>query len=115
MTAAANVKSLPTQKTREVKPGQMFVLGKIQSIEKFQTKARETRYRTRVLMKNAADDFAYPLPYDVVSSQALGAVGEIWEGVVDTRTFRKDYTTRPDEHGEVKKIAQVTLDCYLVE
>lgn len=114
MSAAANVKTIATEKTHAVKPGQTFILGKIQSVEKFQTKSRETRYRTRVLMK-AADDFGYPQPYDVVSSSPLGAVGEIWEGVGDARTFRKDYTTRPDEHGEVKKIAQITCEWYLPE
>lgn len=114
-TAAANVKSIAAGKVREVKPGQLFVVGKIQDSQKFQTKSKETRYRTRVLMKNSADDFAYPMPFDIVSNSSLGAVGEIWEGTVDARTFRKDYTTKPDEDGEFKKIWQVTLDCYLPE
>lgn len=115
MSAVANVKSIAAAKSREVKAGQLFVVGKIQAIEKFKTKAKEDRFRTRVLMKNSTDDFAYPMPFDVVSSAQLGAVGEIWEGVVDARTFRKDYNTKPDEQGEFKKIWQVTLDCYLAE
>ena len=114
MSAAANVKAIATEKTQAVKPGQTFIFGKIQSVEKFQTKSRETRYRTRVLMK-AADEFGYPMPFDVVSTSPLGSQGDIWEGVGEARTYRKDYTTRPDEHGEVKKIAQITCEWYLAD
>jgi hypothetical protein len=63
----------------------------------------------------AADDFGYPRPYDVISSSPLGAKGDIWEGVAECNTFRKDYPTRADENGEVKKIWQITCDWYLVE
>jgi len=112
---AANVKTIASEKTKLVKPGQTYIFGKISDIEKFQTKAKETRFRTRILMKNPLDDFAYPMPFDVVSTEKLGEVGELWEGVGAASTFRKDYTTRPNEDGEVKKIKQVTVDFYLVD
>ncbi len=110
---AANVKSIDAANTRQVKPGELFVSGKINSIDKFQLKNKEIRYRTRVLMKDATDDFSYPMPVDVVAEQPLGQAGELFSGVVRIRTFRTDYTTKPDEDGEVKKIKQVRLDCYL--
>jgi hypothetical protein len=115
MSAAANVKTIATEKTKTVKPGQTFIFGKISDIEKFQTKAKETRYRTRILMKDPMDDFSYPMPFDVVSPDKVGELGEVVEVVAAARTFRKDYTTRADENGEVKKIKQVTVDFYLVD
>lgn len=113
--SAVAVKSIAGEKVKSVKPGQTYILGKISDVEKFQTKSKETRYRTRVLMKDPTDDFAYPMPFDVVSADRLGENGEIWEGVAVARTFRKDYTTRPNEDGEVRKIKQITVDFYLVE
>lgn len=112
---AANVKAIDAANTRQVKPGELFVSGKINAVDKFQLKNKETRYRTRVLMKDATDDFSYPMPVDVVAEQPLGAVGELFAGVVQIKTFRGDYTTKPDEHGEVKKIKEVKLACYLVD
>ncbi|HPT51557.1 MAG TPA: hypothetical protein PKZ22_15465 [Accumulibacter sp.] len=107
---------LETQgKTMSVKPGQLYVSGKINQIDKFHNRNKETRYRNRVLMKDNSDDFGYPMPVDVVAEQPLGKPGELWEGVVIIRTFRGDYETRPDENGEVKKIKQVRLDCYFTE
>lgn len=111
--SAANVKAIDAANTRQVKPGELFVTGKINSIDKFQLKNKEVRYRTRILMKDSSDDFSYPMPVDIVASEPLGSGGEIWSGVVQVKTFRADYSTRPDpETGEVKKIKQVKLDCY---
>lgn len=112
---ATNVKTIASEKAKSVKPGQTYILGKISDVEKFQTKGKETRYRTRVLMKDPTDDFAYPMPFDCVSEDKLGEKGDMWEGVAVARTFRKDYTTRPDENGEVRKIKQITVDFYVVE
>lgn len=55
----AEVKTIKTGKKREVEPGQIFLFGKINAIEKFKSK-KEKRdlYRTRVLMKDASDEFA---------------------------------------------------------
>lgn len=116
--AAENVKPLGTEtkeKLRQVKPGQLYVFGKIQAVEKFQNRAREIRFRTRVLMKDMTDDFSYPMPFDLVSTEQIGKIGEFYEGVVTTKTFRGDYQTRPDENGEVKKIAKVELSCFVVD
>lgn len=113
--SAANVKSIDSANTRQVKPGELFVSGKINSIDKFQLKNKEVRYRTRVLMKDTTDDFSYPMPVDVVSPAILGSAGEIWSGVVQIKTFREDYETRPDEDGVIKKIKKVRLDCYLID
>lgn len=109
------VKKLETGKTRAVVPGQLFVSGKINAVDKFQLKNKETRFRTRVLMKDQTDDFSYPMPIDIVASEPLGKAGELWDGVVSIKTFRRDYTTRPDENGEVRTIKQVSLDCYAVD
>lgn len=110
---AANVKPIDSANVRQVKPGQLFVSGKINAIDKFQLKNKEVRFRTRILMKDNTDDFSYPMPVDVVGSEALGAVGDLWSGVVDINTFRGDYSTKPDENGEVKKIKEVKLTCYV--
>jgi hypothetical protein len=116
MSAVAALKpDSSIEKIRSVKPGQLFVFGKINAIDKFQRKNKEICYRTRVLMKDKTDDFAHPMPVDIVASAALGALGELWEGVVDIKTFRKDYRTQPNEDGEVKNIKQLTLDCYYVD
>jgi hypothetical protein len=113
---AEKVQAIGKAKKREVEPGQMFLYGKINACEKFKSK-KEKRdlYRTRVLMKDASDEFAYPMPYDVISEEPLGALGEIFEGIVMAKTFRADWTTRPDqETGETKKISKVELTCYAV-
>lgn len=111
--SAANVKQLDSAaKIRPVKPGQLYVFGKISSVDKFQLKSKEVRYRTRVLMKDDTDDFAYPMPVDVVANAPLGAAGELWDDVVTIKTFKKDYITKPDDNGEQKKIKQLTLECY---
>jgi hypothetical protein len=110
----AEVKSIQTKKKREVEPGQIYLFGKINAIEKFKSK-KEKRdlYRTRVLMKDPSDEFAYPMPFDVISEEPLGALGELYEGAINAKTFRADWTTRPDpETGEVKKISKVELTCY---
>lgn len=114
--AAEKVQTIGKSKKREVEPGQMFLYGKINACEKFKSK-KEKRdlYRTRVLMKDASDEFAYPMPYDVISEEPLGSLGEIFEGVVIGKTFRADWTTKPDpETGEVRKISKVELTCYAV-
>jgi len=113
--AALKPESSATEKTRSVTPGQLFVSGKIHSIDKFQLKNKEIRFRTRVLMKDKTDDFSFPMPVDIVASSALGTIGELWEGVVDIKTFRKDYKTQPDDNGEIKLIKQLKLDCYYVD
>ena len=115
MTAVALKSADSPAKIRQVKPGQLFVAGKINAVDKFQLKNKDVRYRTRVLMKDDTDDFSYPMPVDIVAEEQLGKPGELWEGIVTIKTFRKDYTTRPDENGEVRKIKQVTLDCYYAD
>lgn len=97
----------------QVKAGQLFIVGKIRSVEKFQTKDRRTMHRTRVLMKGA-DEFAYPKAYDVLTDDAIGKAGDVVSGVTDTSTFVRDWETKPtDENGgEVKKIAQIELSCF---
>ena len=110
--SAAAIKSIENANVRQVKPGELFVSGKINSVDKFQLKNKETRYRTRILMKDSTDDFSYPMPVDVVAEQPLGAVGELFSGVVQIKTYRGDYVTKPNEDGEVKKIKEVKLACY---
>ena len=113
---APNLKPVePNVNVRSVKPGELFVLGKIASVDKFKLKSGDIRFRTRVLMKDHSDDFAYPMPVDIVGPSSLGAVGELWDGVVRAKTYRKDYDTRPDEDGVIKKIKKVELECYFLD
>lgn len=111
----AEVTKINTLKKREVQPGQTYLFGKINAIEKFKSKKeKRDMYRTRILMKDPSDDFAYPMPFDVLSDEPLGSLGDLYEGVVNSKTFRADWTTRADAGtGEVKKISKVELTCYV--
>lgn len=113
MAAEAKVTELHKERTVAVKAGQIFLNGKIKSVEKFQTKDKRVMFRTRILMKGF-DEFGYPKAYDVVTDDQIGKSGEVVCGISDTSTFVRDWETKPTEEngGEVKRIAQIELSCF---
>jgi hypothetical protein len=108
---------METAKTKQATCGigQMYLQGKIVEVEKFQRKDRTTGHRTRV-MAPSLDEYSYPRAYDILDNDPLGKIGEMFEGVVDTTTFKADWKSKPDpETGEIREFAQINLTCYRVQ
>jgi hypothetical protein len=112
MNAVAQFKE-PKSNTMECRPGELHVSGKLSSIDKFKMKNGQIRFNNRVLMKDQSDDFAFPMPVDIVSEKPLTSIGEIWTGIVRIQTYRNDFNTKADpDTGEIRKIKVVRLLCY---
>jgi hypothetical protein len=115
MSATAKVGTLNAAKTKPVVPGQSYLVGKIVDVENIITKDKRKLIRTRLIMKNpSGDEFSYPMPFDLITDQPIGAKGEHFDGVVNLSTYRGDWETPKDpETGEFKKIKEIKLTCYL--
>jgi len=101
------------ERSVNVKPGQIFIYGKVRFVEKFQSKDKKTWYRTRILMQGA-DEFSFPRPYDILTDSDIGKVGEVLSGVSDSSTFAADWETKPTEEngGVIATVRQIQLTCY---
>ena len=94
------VKSLP--QSRQLKTGECFLSGRIASRRK--VASQEGSLFFTIVKLPAVDAYSHPGTVELQSSAAIGASGDEWSGVVRVTGVANSYDTKPDEHGEVKRV-----------
>jgi len=91
-----------------IKPGQMFLTGKIDSNRKYSGK-----HYTRLVLA-AADEYSAPSYVEIESDTKLFDLETIWRGLVQLRGYRNDYDGR-DGDGEKMRVKSARNVLVVVE
>lgn len=104
--------SVPAEKMQQInsmKTGQVYIVGKIDNVRKF-----DSKFYTRVIMP-AVDEYSSPAFVEIESSERLGDVEDVLKCTAVLTGFRNDFRMTDKESGETRAVKSARVGLKYVK